>query len=267
MSTQRDDAGRIAAADLTDELWRWQHLAKYTGHSRGYAVTLADRPGFPARTTRPRPRHRPCAPVGTPAPRRRSPAARWRCGSRRRGWRRERRPTALPGRARWRVPAALRGGPGCSTRWPWPPAARSSSPTGQLPATRRRASAALRVSTRVPSAGALLFHWLALTFQPVRRLLAQPNQGDGAPRVRSTPEPWPKESSVSSQGDPADLLARTQVRAQRYADRSQPGMVDDAADAAVVGCRREVMSGLPTQLSSRPDCARATTGRPASTTS
>ena len=116
MSTQRDDAGRIAAADLTDELWRWQHLAKYTGHSRGYAVTLADRPGFPARTTRPRPRHRPCAPVGTPVgtpvPRRRSPATRSRCGSRRRGWRRERRPTARPGRAGRRVPAVLRGGPG-----------------------------------------------------------------------------------------------------------------------------------------------------------
>ena len=38
------------------------------------------------------------------------------------------------------------------------------------------------------------------------------------------------------------------MRAQRYAGGSQPAEVDDAADAAVIGRRREVVSGPPVGL-------------------
>lgn len=47
MTTRRHDAAKIAAADLTDELWAWPHLAKQANRHRSWAFELAARPGFP----------------------------------------------------------------------------------------------------------------------------------------------------------------------------------------------------------------------------
>ncbi|MGN6687466.1 MAG: hypothetical protein ACTHK1_08005 [Actinomycetales bacterium] len=48
MSRHDTDRAAIAAADLNDELWTWQHIAHLAGRQRSWAFAIALHPQFPA---------------------------------------------------------------------------------------------------------------------------------------------------------------------------------------------------------------------------